>query len=170
MEFSSLEYWSWYPFPSPGDLPNPGIKPRSLVLCADSLPAEPSGKPKNTGVGSLSHLQRIFPIRELNRGLMRCRWILYQLSYQGIPGVGGVTKEWNVTECTRTPCHSVSCSFRREQLTVQENSLIELAVPSSWFHQWMIKSIWVFMYWFTCLQNVITWEKEPSPDIELLLF
>ena len=35
----------WVAFPSPGDLPNPGIKPRSLTLQADSLPAEPQGKP-----------------------------------------------------------------------------------------------------------------------------
>ena len=41
------------PFPSPGDLPNPGIEPRSPALQEDSLPAEPPGKPKNTGVGSL---------------------------------------------------------------------------------------------------------------------
>ena len=38
-----------WPFPSPGDLPNPGIKFRSPALQADSLPAEPQGKPKNTG-------------------------------------------------------------------------------------------------------------------------
>ena len=37
-----------------GTLPNPGIEPRSLTLQAHSLPAEPQGKPKNTGVGSLS--------------------------------------------------------------------------------------------------------------------
>ena len=43
----------WEPFPSPGDFPNPGIGPRSPTLQADSLPAEPQGKPKNTGVGSL---------------------------------------------------------------------------------------------------------------------
>ena len=49
----------------------------------DSLPAEPQGKPKNTGVGGLSFLQRIFPIQELNWGLLHCRWTLYQLSYQG---------------------------------------------------------------------------------------
>ena len=35
----------WLPFPSPGDLPNPGIEPRSPALQADSLPAEPQGKP-----------------------------------------------------------------------------------------------------------------------------
>ena len=46
-------------FPFSRDLLNPGIKPRSAALQADSLPAEPLGKPKNTGVGSLSLLQRI---------------------------------------------------------------------------------------------------------------
>ena len=47
IEFSRLEYWSGQPFPSPGDLPNPGIKPRSPALQADSLPAEPLGKPQS---------------------------------------------------------------------------------------------------------------------------
>ena len=41
MEFSRPEYWSGQPFPSPGDLPNPGIEPRSPTSQADSLPAEP---------------------------------------------------------------------------------------------------------------------------------
>ena len=45
----------------------------------DSLPAEPQGKPKNAGMGSLSLLQRIFPTQELNRSLLHCRRILYQL-------------------------------------------------------------------------------------------
>ena len=65
------------------DLPNPGIKSRYPTLQADSLPAEPQGKPKNTGVGSLSLLQAIFPTQESNQGLLHCRQILYQLSYQG---------------------------------------------------------------------------------------
>ena len=47
----------------------------------DSLPAEPQGQPKNTGVGSLSLLQQIFPTHESNWGLLLCRQILYQLSY-----------------------------------------------------------------------------------------
>ena len=110
------------PFPSPRGLPNPGIKPRSPALQADSLPAEPHGsprtlesvaylfssgssdpgiepgspalqadslpaepleKPKNTGVGSLSLLQQIFPTQESNWSLLHCRQILYQLSHQG---------------------------------------------------------------------------------------
>ena len=48
MEFSRQEYWSGLPFPSPGDLPDPGIKPASpmsLALQADSFPAEPLGSP-----------------------------------------------------------------------------------------------------------------------------
>ena len=55
----------------------------SLVLQADSLQTEPQGKPKNPGVGSLSLLQWIFLTQDLNQSLLHCRWILYQLSYQG---------------------------------------------------------------------------------------
>ena len=55
----------------------------SLALLADSLPGEPQGKPKNTGVDSLSLLQEFFRTQESNRGLLHCRRILYQLSYQG---------------------------------------------------------------------------------------
>ena len=81
--FSRPEYWSRLPCPPPGDLTNPGIKPRSPTLQADSLPSKPSGKPKNIGVGSLSLLQGIFLTQESNRGLLHYRQILYQLSYQG---------------------------------------------------------------------------------------
>ena len=45
MEFSRQEYWSGLPSPSPEDLPDPGIEPRSPALEADSLPSEPPGKP-----------------------------------------------------------------------------------------------------------------------------
>ena len=55
------------------------------ALQADSLPTEPPGMPKNTAVGSLSLLQGIFPTQESNQGLLHCRWILYQLNYQGNP-------------------------------------------------------------------------------------
>jgi len=50
----------------------------SPALQVDSLPAEPQGKPKNTEMGSLSLLQRIFPIQEVNRGLLHCKRVLYQ--------------------------------------------------------------------------------------------
>ena len=80
--FSRQEYWRGLTCPPPGDIPNPGIEPRSPALQADSLRSEPPGKPKNTEVGSLSILQGNFPTQELNLGLLNCRWILYQLSYQ----------------------------------------------------------------------------------------
>ena len=57
MEFSRQEYWSGLPFPSPGDLPNPGIKPRSPPLQADSSPSEPPGKPKTDPTWSQSRLK-----------------------------------------------------------------------------------------------------------------
>ena len=45
LDFPKPEYWSGKSFPSPGDLPNPGIEARCAALQADSLPAEPQGKP-----------------------------------------------------------------------------------------------------------------------------
>ena len=48
MGFSRQEYWSGLPFPSLGDLSNPGIEPRSLALQGDSLPSEPPGNPSLT--------------------------------------------------------------------------------------------------------------------------
>ena len=45
MGFPRKEYWSGFPFPSPGDLPDPGIKPESPALQADSLPSEPPREP-----------------------------------------------------------------------------------------------------------------------------
>ena len=75
----------WVAFLSSRDLPNPEIKPWSPALQADSLPAEPQGRPKKTRVSSLSLLQWIFPTQELNQGLLHGRRILYQLSSQGSP-------------------------------------------------------------------------------------
>ena len=50
MGFSRQEYWSGLPFPSPGDLPNPGIESRSPILQADTLTSEPPGKPLVSGI------------------------------------------------------------------------------------------------------------------------
>ena len=88
--FSRQEYWSGLPRPPPGDLPNPGIEPRSPALQADSLPSEPPGKPKNTGVGSLSLPQGIFLTQRSNPGLLHCRQTLYHRNHQGSPR----TLEW----------------------------------------------------------------------------
>ena len=65
-----------------GILPTQGSNPHLQV---HSLLAEQPGKPKNTVESSLSLLQGIFPTQKLNCGLLNCRRILYQLSYQGSP-------------------------------------------------------------------------------------
>ena len=83
MGFPRQEYWSGLPCLPPRDLPNPGIKRRSPTLQVDSLPAEPQGKLKNTGVGCHFLLQGIFPTQGLNPDLLHCRQILYHLSQQG---------------------------------------------------------------------------------------
>ena len=123
MEFSRPEYWSGQPFPSTVDLPNPGVEPRSPALQADSLPAEPPGKPKNTkntGVGSVSLLQQIFPVQEPNWGLLQCRRILYQLSCQGRP--------WEYIRSSHClPCY-VFCQKLKE--TAHFNSWREFFLPS----------------------------------------
>ena len=117
-EFSRQEYRSGLPCTPPGDLPNPGIEPRSPAMQADSLPSEPPRNPQNTvaypfsrgpswprnwtrvycltdwfwaireaqtGVGSHSLLQGIFPTQGLNSGVLHCRQMLYCLNYQGSP-------------------------------------------------------------------------------------
>ena len=54
MEFSGQEYWSGLPFPSPEDLPDPGIEPGLPARQADSLLSEPQGSPRFIDVGSQS--------------------------------------------------------------------------------------------------------------------
>ena len=80
-EILQVRILEWVAFPFSRDLPNPGIKPRSPTLQVDFLSTEPQGKPRNTGVGSLSLLQQIFLTHRSNRGLLHCRQILYQVDY-----------------------------------------------------------------------------------------
>ena len=74
MEISRQEYWSGVPFPSPGDLPNPGIKPGSPALQADALLSEPPGKDLSLLLGksqegfSMEVLPELRPKGPLNVG------------------------------------------------------------------------------------------------------
>ena len=86
----------WVAFPFSRGSSQPRDQTQVSLMQVDSLPAEPHGKPKNTEVGSLSLLQWIFPTHESNRGLLYCRQILYQLSYQGSP-----TVDWRVAKGKR---------------------------------------------------------------------
>ena len=63
MGFSRQEYWSGLPFPSPGDLRDPGIEPRSPALQADTLTSEPPGKPQTEIPNKSGHLL-LFPVSE----------------------------------------------------------------------------------------------------------
>ena len=113
--FPRQEYWSRLPFPSSGDLPDPGTEAESPVLQVDSLLIEPpcavpclvtqlwltlcdplacslpvheDSLGKKTRVGCHALLQGIFPTQGSNPGhpgLPYCRWILYILSHQGSP-------------------------------------------------------------------------------------
>ena len=104
MEFSKQEYWNGLPCPSPGDFPDPGIEPAYLMYLAlaggfftpesescsvmsdflrpNGLYSPWNSPGLNTGVGSLSLLQGIFPIQGSNPGLPHYRQILYQLSHK----------------------------------------------------------------------------------------
>ena len=76
MAFSRPGYRSGLPFPSPGHLPNPGIKPRSPTLQVDSLPAEPPGKPELWWLGPNSPVGTILPSchRAFRPGLTSDLW------------------------------------------------------------------------------------------------
>ena len=86
MEFSRQEYWSGLPFLSPGDLPDPGIEPRSLALRADALPSEPPG----------NHYQPETPF--LSRGA-----ITHEQSYAYGHWVGRRTEGLSVLSLSSTP-------------------------------------------------------------------
>ena len=80
----------WVAMPASRGFPNPWIKPRSPAVQADSLLSEPPGKPKNTGVGSLSLLQGIFPTQISSQPCVSYisftgRWLLYHSCHLGNP-------------------------------------------------------------------------------------
>ena len=92
--FPRQEYWSGLPCPPPGDLPNSGIKSRSPALQADSsILSESPGKPKNTGVGSLSLLQGLFLTQESS-------WLRNQTGVSCI--AGGFFTNWATREAPFT--------------------------------------------------------------------
>ena len=106
----------WVAFPFSRGSSQPRDQTRSPAMQVDSLPAEPQGKSKNTEVGSLSLLQRIFLTQEWNRGLLHCRQILYQLSYQGSPEKEKITT--NTAEIQRIIRDKGSKDHKRSQATI----------------------------------------------------
>ena len=79
-----------------------------------SLPAEPPGKPKITGVGSLSLLQQIFLTQKLNQGLLHCRQILYELTYMGSPSF---SDKWHIDQlCSSFIIYALGFILRKSPL------------------------------------------------------
>ena len=85
LQGGTLEYSAEYCSLLQRIFPTQGSNPGFPHCKEDSLPAEPPGKPKNTGVGSLSLLQGIFLTQESNRGLLHCRQILSSLFNEFCP-------------------------------------------------------------------------------------
>ena len=127
MEFSRQEYWSGLPLPSPGGLPNPGIKPRSPTLQADALPFEPPGNPhKKTKQNPKCKCAR--PLENSARqagvrgqltilSLSGKRWYVHAKSLQSRPAL-----------CNPMDCSPPSSSVRR---ILQARTLERVVMPSS---------------------------------------
>ena len=109
MGFSREEYWGGLPCPPPGDLPNPGIKPRSPALQADYLLSEQADFfiVWATREAQESLLQGNFLTQELNQSLLHCRQILYQLSYEESLSLLGTSSQLEVLD---------NCSFSWQML------------------------------------------------------
>ena len=81
MGFSRPEYWSGLPLPSPRDLPNPGIKPRSPALQTDSLPSEPPGNRRLPQIQQIKHIHQQTP--QLKPWFFFC-WAFFLLSIHSV--------------------------------------------------------------------------------------
>ena len=168
MGFSRKEYWSGLSCPLLEDLPSPWIKLRPSASQGDSLPSEPPGKPKNTGVGSLSFLQGIFPTQELNQGLLHWRRILYQLSCQGICWVSTVYQVMDDGEGWRSQPVRI-CKRKKESVWYRDK--VGLCEKNSRRTQWdwsrvrdrengnMTKCMSVFVYLMLSLTKIRIHQK-----------
>ena len=97
MGFSRQEYWTGLPFPSPMHESKKWKWNHSVVsnsLQPHGLYSPWNSPDQNTGVGSCSLLQGIFPAQGSNPGLPHCRQILYQLSHKGSPKESGNVTKW----------------------------------------------------------------------------
>ena len=122
VEFSKQNYWSGLPFPSPGDLPNPGIEPRSPALQADSLPSEPPGK--------LQHLHLSNNIRNIPRGPASV------LSPAGLPASQHLCGFWVITSFTpRAPARSTTSEERPNFKLVQGRGRLRETLNPIYYRQ-----------------------------------
>ena len=117
---------------------------------ANSLPAEPQGKSKNTGVGSLSLLQKISLTQESNQGLLHCRQILYQLSYErsrkAMTNLDSILKSRDITLPTKVciikamifPIVMYGC----ESWTIKKTKCPRIDVFKLWYWRRLLRVPW----------------------------
>ena len=146
MEFSRQVYWSRWLSPSLGDLPSPGIKPRSLALQVEFFPAELQGKPKNTGVGGLSLLQWIFLPQESNQGLLHCRWILYPLNCQGNSQRVRSQNQIRCKSSSQILSHLTTCGLQQPPPALKLR--VAHASPLTLLSSYLTKLRCEWLYWF----------------------
>ena len=126
MGFSRQEYWSGLPFPSPGDLPDPGIEPRSPALQADALTSEPPGKPFNREAGVISDiLEWLFNTTGDILYILYPTWTVNQCpeSIEQWAEQSEFSKYWNlclVTWLCLTPCGPMGWGTCQASLSGQE--------------------------------------------------
>ena len=108
--FFRQEYWSGLPFPSPGDLPNPGVEPGSPALQADALSSQPPGKPKRDLWHNIKHTNiRIIgvPEEEEKKGYEK---IFEEIIVENFPNVKEETV--NQVQEAQSP---IQCKFKEKQ-------------------------------------------------------
>ena len=119
MVFSRQEYWSGLPFPSPGDFPDPGIKPGSPTLQADALPSKPPGKPRQVKI-SESYAQRLAKLWMQRKSSWRQLNILIQWRHDGQESERGLLLIWRkISGLDRRPYkpqHSLKLKPNSEQV------------------------------------------------------
>ena len=158
----------WVAFPFSRGSSQPRDPSQVSHIAGKSLPAEPQGKLKNTGMGSLSLLQGIFLIQESNGGLLLCRQILYQLSYRSSVHFScSVVSDslWpHEPQHARAPCpspiprvYSNSCLLSQWCHPTISSSVVPFsclgfpngsevknppAMQETWFDPWVLKIAW----------------------------
>ena len=142
----------WIAFLSPGDLPNPGIKPRSPALQVDSLPAEPPWEPTNTGAGSLSLLQQIFLIQGLNQGLLHCRNNVKRWSILSYLLLFGHFESKSFAAPQTVARHApLSMGFRRQEYWSGSHSLLQGIFPTQGSNPYLLLDRQILYNWGTTL-------------------
>ena len=156
LKFSRQEYWSEWPFPLSGDLPDPGIKPRSLALHEDSLPSEPPEKPiyisislsiSISSVQSLSHVQlfvtpwTVAHQAPLFMGILQTRI----LEWVAMPSSRGSSKPRDQTQvsCIAGGFFTVWATREAKNTGVVSPSLLQGIFPTQELNQGLLLCRWI---------------------------